>query len=178
MRTALVCGFYGKDNIGDDAMLQVIAKQFREIGVKTVAVSHNPGKTKRDFGIKAVGLDADLSKIDYDFFVLGGGTQIQDYRLKGFENLVKFFLKAKKPLVKTCLLSIGSTKLKTKKGKALARKLCQNSDLIVMRDKEGKQELRKAGVKKPVFVSADLTFALPKKPDLRKRNASERELQA
>jgi len=171
MRTALVFGYYGKDNIGDDAMLQVITQWFKKIGVKTVAVSHNPGKTRKDFGIKAVGHNTDLSKIDYDFFVLGGGTQIQDYRLKGFENLVKYFLKAKKPGIKTCLLSIGSTKLKTAKGKALARKLCENSDLIIVRDNESREQLRKAGVKKQIYVSADLTFTESKKPDKRKRNA-------
>ena len=171
MRTALVFGYYGKDNIGDDAMLQVIAFKLKKLGIKTIAVSGNPAKTRKAFGIEAIGSKKDISKLDYNFFVLGGGTQIQDYRLKGFENLVDFFLKAKKPNVKTCLLSIGSTKLKTTKGKALARKLCENSDLIIMRDKESKEQLRKAGVKKQIYVSADLTFTKSKKPDLKKRNA-------
>ncbi len=171
MRTALVFGYYGKDNIGDDAMLQVIAFKLKKLGIKTIAVSGNPAKTRKDFGIEAIGSKKDISKLDYNFFVLGGGTQIQDYRLKGFENLVDFFLKAKKPGVKTCLLSIGSTKLKTKKGKALAKKLCENSDLIIMRDVESKEQLRKAGVKKQIHVSADLTFTESKKPDRKKRNA-------
>ncbi len=171
MPTALIFGYYGKDNIGDDAMLQVIAKQLKKLHVKTIALSYNSAKTKKEFGIKAISHKADLSKIKYDFFVLGGGTQIQDYRLKGFENLVKFFLKAKKPGVKTCLLSIGSTKLKTIKGKALAKKLCENSDLIIMRDNESREQLRKAGIKKQIHVSADLTFTESKKPDKRKRNA-------
>jgi len=171
MKTALVFGYYGKDNIGDDAMLQVISKQLRKFHVKTIAVSHNPGKTRADFGIEAIGHKADLSKVKYDFFVLGGGTQIQDYRLKGFEALVKYVLKAKKLGVKTCLLSIGSTKLRTKKGKTLAKKLCESADLIIMRDRESREQLRKAGVKKKIHVSADLTFAESKKPDRRKRKA-------
>ncbi len=171
MKTALVFGYYGKDNAGDDAMLQVIQKQLRRLQVKTIAVSHNPRKTRKDFGIEAIGHNADLKKVRYDFFLLGGGTQIQDYRLNGFEALVNYFMKAKKPNVKTCLLSIGSTKLKTKKGKALARKLCENSDLIIMRDKESREQLRKAGVKKAIHVSADLTFAESRSPDRRRRNA-------
>ncbi len=171
MQTALVYGYYGKDNIGDDAMLQVIAKQFKKLSIKTIAVSGNPAKTRTAFGIEAINPKANLANLKYDFFILGGGTQIQDYRLKGFENLVKFFLKAKKPSVKTCLLSIGSTKLKTAKGRALARKLCENSDLIIMRDNESRDQLRKANVKKQIYVSADLTFTESKKPDRRKRNA-------
>ncbi len=171
MRTALVFGYYGKDNIGDDAMLQVIAAQFKKLGVKTVALSYNPSKTRKMFGIEAVSHEADLEKIGYDFFVLGGGTQIQDYRVGGFEKLVRFFKKAKKPGVKTCLLCIGATKLKTKKGKELARDLCNNSDLIIMRDSEGKVELKKAGVKKQVHVSADLTFSMPLPKKAREKNA-------
>lgn len=171
MHTALVFGYYGKDNAGDDAMLQVIAAQLKRLGVKTIAVSHNPGKTRKDFGIEAIGHKADLSRLNYDFFVLGGGTQIQDYRLRGFEALVKYFLRAKKPGVRACLLSIGVTRLKTRKGKALARKLCENSDLIIIRDNEGRDELRKAGVKKQIFVSADLTFAESRNPKKGKGNA-------
>jgi polysaccharide pyruvyl transferase WcaK-like protein len=161
MRAALVFGYYGKDNQGDDAMLQVIASQFKKLGVKTIALSYNPSKTKKRFGIEAVSHETGLEKLDYDFFVLGGGTQIQDYRVGGFEKLVRFYRKAKKPGVKTCLLCIGATRLKTRKGKRLARELCSSSDLIIMRDSQGKAELKKAGVRKQIHVSADLTFSMP-----------------
>lgn len=171
MKTALVYGYYGKDNAGDDAMLQVIADQFRKMKIRTIAASFNPRLTKKCFGIKSVGNKSDFSRLKYDFFVLGGGTQIQDYRVKGFENLVKTFLKAKKPGVKTCLLGIGVGKLKKKKGKALARKLCENSDLIVVRDNESRKELKKAGVKKNIFVCTDLTFSQAKKSKRAKKNA-------
>jgi len=166
MKTAIVFGYYGKDNIGDDAMLQSIALQFKKIGIKTIAASHNPKKTQKDFRIKAVSQKTDFSKLEFDFFVLGGGTQIQDYRLSGFEGLVKRVLKAKKHGAKLCLLGTGAQKLKTKKGKTLARKLCENSELIIMRDRESKKALEIAGVKQKIFVCADLTFANAKKiPD-------------
>ena len=40
--------------------------------------------------------------------------------------------------------------------------------MIIIRDREGKKELQKAGVKKRIFVSADLTFAPAKKPARKK----------
>ena len=171
MKTALVFGYYGKDNAGDDAMLQVIAQEFEKMGVRTLALSHDAEKTKKDYGIEAVGHDVDLVELDYDFFVLGGGTQIQDYRVKGFENLVDFFIKAKKPGVKTCLLGVGATKLKSGEGKALAKRLCGNTDLIVMRDEEGKKELEAAGVEKEIHICSDLTFALSEQISAAKKNA-------
>ncbi len=40
--------------------------------------------------------------------------------------------------------------------------------MTIIRDREGKKELQRAGVKKRIFVSADLTFAVSKKPARKK----------
>src|SRR5205814_2239106 len=82
---ALVAGYYGSSNAGDDAILDRILNDLRERvpDFDAVVVSADPAAAARDYGVAAVaktdkpGLIAAVRECDV--ILLGGGGLLQDY---------------------------------------------------------------------------------------------------
>ena len=51
-----ICGYYGFDNLGDEAILEAIVARLHELGFKDhiVVLSNNPQETARRYGVKAI----------------------------------------------------------------------------------------------------------------------------
>src|SRR5262245_51808303 len=84
-RTALLVGYYGFGNTGDEAILEALASGLarRVAGVRLLVVSGNPEDTRRRHGLEAVSW-LDLAGIadavrQSDLVVVGGGGLFQDY---------------------------------------------------------------------------------------------------
>ncbi|MFM7192542.1 MAG: polysaccharide pyruvyl transferase CsaB [Microcystaceae cyanobacterium] len=78
---AVICGYYGQDNGGDEALL-VTLLQLLPPGVEAIALSANPAMTSQRYGVKSVG-NRDWGKIlavlrQSDVFIWGGGSLMQD----------------------------------------------------------------------------------------------------
>ncbi|MFM7578576.1 MAG: hypothetical protein ACKO5Q_16785, partial [Microcystaceae cyanobacterium] len=58
---AVICGYYGQDNGGDEALL-VTLLQLLPPGVEAIALSANPAMTSQRYGVKSVG-NRDWGKI-------------------------------------------------------------------------------------------------------------------
>src|SRR5205823_1142978 len=80
----VILGWYGSNNTGDEALVQVIVERLREHGFDDlVALSTNPGKTGGRLGVRSVPRNLlNWSTLRALFgakaLVLGGGGLIQD----------------------------------------------------------------------------------------------------
>jgi polysaccharide pyruvyl transferase CsaB len=78
---AVVCGYYGKDNGGDEALL-VSMLEMLPSNVTPLVLSANPRSTAKSYGVKSYDRMNSGSVVralkDSQFLILGGGSLIQD----------------------------------------------------------------------------------------------------
>lgn len=79
----LLSGYYGADNLGDDAILSYLCARLREEGVTQITVlSRSPRKTAKRFGVRAIGRSSPVAVFramrQADCFLLGGGNLLQN----------------------------------------------------------------------------------------------------
>jgi len=83
-RFVLVSGYYGFGNLGDEAILEELTNELKQLIAPTdiVVLSNNPQQTAKAFGVTAISRWQPLSLITYLFksrlFVSGGGGLFQD----------------------------------------------------------------------------------------------------
>ncbi len=92
--TVLLCGYYGFDNLGDNALLRAAIKRAEAefSGAKAVALTRRGRRDEKRFCLRCIGrknLFALLPElIRAKYFVLGGGTLLQDK--SSFRSLVYY----------------------------------------------------------------------------------------
>jgi len=78
---AVLCGYYGKGNGGDEALLASLLQMLPK-NVKPLVLSGNPAKTRDRFGVESCDRMAALSVLrslrQSDAFIWGGGSLMQD----------------------------------------------------------------------------------------------------
>ena len=78
---AVLCGYYGMGNGGDEALLATLL-QMLPTSVTPVVLSGNPDQTRRRYGVQAVprksGFDVLNTLSKADAFIWGGGSLMQD----------------------------------------------------------------------------------------------------
>lgn len=173
----VVSGWYGFKNTGDEAILSsMISTLKNELkNIEIVVFSSDPIYTSKTHNVKSVkmhsvGIVSGISLLlkgmlyqtmkpllEADLFILGGGGFLSDWQswtvIKqwlGQVVLAKMFRK------KVMLYAIGAGPITTVKGKYLTRTILNKcTDVITVRDEESKKWLKKAGVKKEIYVTAD-----------------------
>jgi polysaccharide pyruvyl transferase CsaB len=78
---AVLCGYYGKGNGGDEALLATLL-QMLPGPVEPLVLSGNPAQTRQDYGVAACDRQSSLEVIQAlrrsDAFIWGGGSLMQD----------------------------------------------------------------------------------------------------
>ncbi|MDY6807332.1 MAG: polysaccharide pyruvyl transferase CsaB [Cyanobacteriota bacterium] len=78
---AVLCGYYGKGNAGDEALLASLLQMLPEY-VKPIVLSGNPEETRRRYGVEACDRASGFRVLKAlrrsDVFIWGGGSLIQD----------------------------------------------------------------------------------------------------
>ncbi len=78
---AILCGYYGKGNGGDEALLASLLEMLPK-NVKPIVLSGNPRETKRFYGVESCDRMSFLSLLQAlrrcDVFIWGGGSLMQD----------------------------------------------------------------------------------------------------
>jgi polysaccharide pyruvyl transferase CsaB len=169
MRKLLLAGYIGCGNIGDDAM----ALGFMEAShgeFDFIVLSGNPESTYNQYKVHSVDR-RDMTAVDKaidacDALVFPGGSIFQDVTsvrsVAYYSQLVK---KAKSKGKKVVLLGQGVGPLNRFFGKRMAASAFKAADAISVRDSASASAIKALGVNRPVKLTADCAFLLPK-PDL------------
>ncbi len=143
----LLSGYYGFDNIGDEAVLAALVQilSARLPQAEIVALSANPEKTAAAYGIRAVdrwdkrALKRELA--DAALFCSGGGSLLQDVTsVRSVYYYTSLLKTAQKLGVPTIVLAQGLGPLNTKLGRWLTKNTLQNCRFLSWRD-AGSSEL-------------------------------------
>jgi polysaccharide pyruvyl transferase CsaB len=165
---ALISGYYGFGNAGDEAILAGLVQGFRRLdpSVELTVLSKDPLATESEHGVLAVdrGLrSARQAARGSHLLVSGGGGLLQDvtsWRSSLYYLSVIDAGRAAGVPVAVVGQGIGPLHLRLVRG--VARRVLSQVDVIAVRDTASRDILREIGVRQHVEVTADLAFLLPR----------------
>lgn len=168
MINLLIAGYHGFGNCGDDATLQAMTVNIRNMAsdVNITALSYQPELTKTEYSIESVQRFKILQVLraikKSDIVLCGGGTLLQN--ITSTRSLLYYLaiIKAAEILGKKVMLyanGIGPVSGKT--NRKLIKNVVNGVDIITLREEMSARELESIGVTKPeIFVTADPAFTL------------------
>jgi len=161
-KTAILCGYYGRNNIGDDALLMSLIQMLPQ-GIQPIVLSANPQQTKETLKVPAVPnrsafpVLASLQKADY--FIWGGGSLLQDVTsLRSLIYYAGLMALAQQRGLKTMAWAQGIGPLNSAFARWLARKTLIGCDKISVRDRASVELLSTWGVSS--LIAPDPVWAL------------------
>lgn len=160
----LICGAYGKGNVGDETILDTILQQFRQRdrNMPVCVMSRNPGLTAECNGVRAIFTFNPIKTVRAMkrsvLFISGGGSLIQDATstrsLLFYLHSIQY---AHKHGCKVMMYGCGIGPVRRNRNRRRAAAVIGRCvDIISLRDLESRVELERMGVKHPaVWVTAD-----------------------
>jgi len=167
---ALVIGFYGAPNVGDEVLLSVLLAQVTRMGGEGIVASVDPATTRRMHGVESVDFN-DLGEVSrallqVDVVIMGGGGIFQDHHPFHLEALylpyandiasyARPLLMARQLGVPVVIWGHGVGPLRGQEPRQVVRDLFQNALAVSVRDSDSLRLLRDVGVSREVAVAAD-----------------------
>jgi len=171
----VISGYYGFDNIGDEAVLYAILSQLRDYipEISVTVLSNNPEKTKLMYGVGSVNRwhIKEVARVikESDMLISGGGSLLQDITggktIPYYLAIVKLAQWYKKKVV---FYSQGIGPINHGYNKWLIRKIVNKVDAIFVRDNHSKEVLEELGIKKPIQVATDPVLGIKPNEDVYK----------
>lgn len=167
-KTAVISGYYGYHNLGDDAILLSIRRRLAELSddVELVALSNAPDSTLKEYDVKAVQrfqpMQVRKAIKNADLLISGGGSLLQDRTstrsLMYYLTVIRMALHYKKPVM---LYANGIGPVSKSKNRRRVQAVVSKADCITLRDADSLQELEQMGVGSDAMtVTADPVFTL------------------
>ncbi|GIP63606.1 polysaccharide pyruvyl transferase CsaB [Virgibacillus pantothenticus] len=163
----VLSGYYGFDNVGDEAILFAIIEQLRMIDpqVEINVLSNNPEKTKKTYHVNAVHRRKFWQVIEAlkntDGLISGGGSLLQDKTgmltipyYAGIIKMAKFF---RKPVF---VYAQGMGPIKSALNKWIVKHALNQVEQITVRDKASRQLLSEIGIKQEISIVPDPVVGL------------------
>ncbi len=170
MGKILLSGYYGFNNLGDEAILEAIISNLKkEIkDTKITVLSAKPQITKEKYGVDSVNRRSILKIINAikncDLLISGGGSLLQDITSKRSIHyylgiIVMGLLMGKKIMI----YSQGIGPINKKSNRIITKFLLNRVEYITVRDEESKKDLLDMGVKdSKIEVTADPVITINK----------------
>ena len=169
----LICGAYGRNNSGDDAILSAIVRTLRERDpdLPIYVTSRTPAETARRVGVGAVfifhpwKLRARLRRTA--LYLSGGGSLIQDATSsRSLWYYLGSIREAKRLGNRVMMFGCGIGPVSRPRNRRLtARVISACVDRITLRDEASRLELERLGVSGvPTEVTADMAFLMDSAP--------------
>lgn len=164
----VIAGYYGFNNIGDEALLMAIIQNLKLYieDVRIIVLSNNPEETKLTYGVNAINR-LNIIKIaramkKSRMFMYGGGTLIQENTsTRSLIYYLGMIWIAEKAGLKVMLYANGVEPINKYINKKLTRNIMNHVDIITLREQASKTELQKLGVDRPqIIVTADPAFTI------------------
>lgn len=172
MAKIVLSGYYGFNNLGDEAILYSIVRTLKEIDstLEIVILSGDPEKTRREFneeGINAVNrwsmLETFRAISQCDLFISGGGSLLQDVSSSNgilyYLGLLWLVRLLDKPVL---IYAQGIGPVVKPRNKRLVSWILNGVNKITVRDHDSKEDLIKLGIQQEITVTADPVFCLYK----------------
>lgn len=175
MKKVVLSGYYGFNNIGDEAVLAAIIQALqREIPQVEISVlSHDPPNTEKLYGVQGVNrwrLKEIVSAIKRtDIFISGGGSLLQD--VTGSKSIIYYLALIllaeifRKPVL---IYAQGIGPVKRSWARRFMALVLNRVTMITVRDELSGKDLAAMGVEKPpILVTVDPVLGLsgfPKSP--------------
>ncbi len=167
-KTAVISGYYGYHNLGDDAILLSIRRRLAALSddVELVALSNAPDSTLEEYDVKAVQrfqpMQVRKAIKNADLLISGGGSLLQDRTstrsLMYYLTVIRMALHYKKPVM---LYANGIGPVSKSKNRRRVQAVVSKADCITLRDTDSLQELEQMGVGSDAMtVTADPVFTL------------------
>ncbi len=165
---AVISGYYGFDNSGDDSILKAIVENLRELkpDIKILALSNDPKETAELYGVNSIHR-FNLPKIyggikHASLLISGGGSLIQDITSDKSLAYYLFIISLANRLgTKVMLYSNGIGPILNKRNYPKIRKVLDRVECITLRERSSLAELEKIGVRNQnITVTADPAFTL------------------
>lgn len=165
---AVISGYYGFDNSGDDSILKAIVENLRALkpDIKILALSNNPKETSALYGVDSIHR-FNLPKIyggikRASLLISGGGSLIQDITSDKSLAYYLFIISLANRLgTKVMLYSNGIGPILNKRNYPKIRKALNRAECITLREESSLAELEKIGVQnRNITVTADPAFTL------------------
>ncbi|HBN84727.1 MAG TPA: polysaccharide pyruvyl transferase CsaB [Clostridiales bacterium] len=159
----VLLGYYGYNNIGDDALLSSICNNLKRFkpDINILALSRHPKETQEINQINAI-YRFNLFKVirslkNAKLFAYGGGTLIQDSTsTRSLMYYLALMYLAKKMNLKTMLYANGIEPINKNINKKLTGNILNNVDVISLREDTSLKELEKLRITNPkIVVTAD-----------------------
>jgi polysaccharide pyruvyl transferase CsaB len=178
---ALLMGYYGVGNLGDEMMLVCLQEWLERQGFELTVLSERPATVSNSYGLPAVENAPLLGEWAWrrswfqggawrvlralaasDVLIVGGGDLIRDHlgwRTFFFtiEKLVAAILMGKK----VCLVNSGIGQPSTRYGRIILKWVLQRCQRIIVRDARSENVCRELGVTEQVSLAPDIALALP-----------------
>lgn len=174
MKTVVISGYYGFENLGDEALLasMITALKSQIPQLRLIVLSAKPEKTSELYGVEAVhrwkprAVIAALNRCD--LLISGGGSLLQDVTGKlTIPYYLSIVLLAKvlgKPVM---FYGQGIGPINGRFGRDLTRWVANKVDAITLRDAASARFLKEIGVTEPpVEVTADPVFGIRNSEEL------------
>ncbi len=168
MNKVVISGFYGFHNIGDEAILETLTQQLRNLDseIQITVLSHNPEETMSKFDVIAVKRN-DIIKVfsairKADILLSGGGSLLQDdtsaRSIHYYLSIIRMGLFFKKHVF---CISNGIGPIIRESNKKQVAKVLNKVRHTTVRDFNSQKLLLDIGVKpEKVSVSADMVIAM------------------
>ena len=171
---ALVCGAYGRGNAGDDAILEAIVTELRQVDpdLPIWVLSRSPEDTRRTYRVNSIYTFA-FPKFLWrmrktKLYINGGGSLMQDVTSHRSLWFYLFTISWAKRLGNQVMMyGCGIGPIHSPANRQRASRVLQKSvDAITLRDTHSKDELEDMKVTAPeIILSADPTVILPPSPE-------------
>lgn len=172
MAKIVLSGYYGFNNVGDEAILYTIIRTLLEIDpeLEITVLSADPTQTEKQYGAAGVKVVNRWSVFEVlgalarcDLLVSGGGSLLQDVSsAKGILYYLGIIFLARfleKPVM---IYAQGIGPVTRNRNKRITGWVLNSVNKITVRDEESKDDLRALGVQQEITITADPVFGLYK----------------
>ncbi|MEW9121220.1 MAG: polysaccharide pyruvyl transferase CsaB [Thermotaleaceae bacterium] len=167
MKRVFIFGYYGFQNIGDEAILSAIVSTLRKYkkGIQISALSYNAQYTEKLHGIRGVSRNSLRDIIQEikgaDLVISGGGSLLQDVTSsRSLIYYLSIIYLAKKMGKKVMFYGNGFGPIVKPWNQYLLQRAIRQVDRITLRDHDSMAAFQTMGVNRNVEVTADATFVL------------------
>ena len=166
----VICGAYGMGNAGDDAILEAIVGEMRQIDpfMPITALSRKPKETRVKYAVDSVHMfnipAFHRARRKTKLYLSGGGSLIQNVTSRRSLWYYLYTISAAKKLGNAVMMyGCGIGPIADKRDEKLIRRILnKDADVITLREKVSLAELERLGVTGPkLIVSSDPALSLP-----------------